>query len=99
MKVVAKMFRNHLEGIVAWARIRMINGFFEALNGLLQTAKRKPGATDGCPQSVLSSTVDRNSAGSPSTGYIELLADSMIRNDSHIRIGPFRTIHADRLKS
>lgn len=41
MKVVAKMIRNHLEGIVAWARSRMTNGFLEALNGLFQAAKRK----------------------------------------------------------
>ena len=41
MKVVAKMIRNHLEGIVAWARTRMTNGFLEALNGLFQAAKRK----------------------------------------------------------
>jgi len=31
----------HLEGIVAWARTRMTNGFLEALNGLFQAAKRK----------------------------------------------------------
>ena len=41
MKVVAKMVRNHLEGIVAWARHRITNGFLEALNGLFQAAKRK----------------------------------------------------------
>jgi transposase len=41
MKVVAKMIRAHLEGIVAWARSRMTNGFLEALNGLFQAAKRK----------------------------------------------------------
>ena len=41
MKAVAKMIRNHLEGIVAWARTRMTNGFLEALNGLFQAAKRK----------------------------------------------------------
>ncbi len=41
MKDVAKMIRNHLEGIVAWARSRMTNGFLEALNGLFQAAKRK----------------------------------------------------------
>jgi transposase len=41
MKVVAKMIRSHLEGIVAWARTRMTNGFLEALNGLFQAAKRK----------------------------------------------------------
>ena len=41
MKAVAKMIRAHLEGIVAWARTRMTNGFLEALNGLFQAAKRK----------------------------------------------------------
>ena len=41
MKVVAKMIRNHLEGIVAWARSRQTNGFLEAINGLFQAAKRK----------------------------------------------------------
>lgn len=41
MKAVAKLIRNHLEGIVAWARTRMTNGFLEALNGLFQASKRK----------------------------------------------------------
>lgn len=41
MKVIARMIRNHLEGIVAWSRTRMTNGFLEALNGLFQAAKRK----------------------------------------------------------
>jgi len=41
MKAVARMIRNHLEGIVAWARTRLTNGFLEALNGLFQAAKRK----------------------------------------------------------
>jgi transposase len=41
MKDVARMIRNHLEGIVAWAKTRMTNGFLEALNGLFQAAKRK----------------------------------------------------------
>jgi len=41
MKDVARMIRNHLEGIVAWARTRLTNGFLEALNGLFQAAKRK----------------------------------------------------------
>ncbi len=41
MKALAQMIRNHLEGIVAWARTRMTNGFLEALNGLFQAAKRK----------------------------------------------------------
>lgn len=41
MKAVARMIRNHLEGVVAWARSRMTNGFLEALNSLFQAAKRK----------------------------------------------------------
>ena len=41
MKAVAQMIRKHLEGVVAWARTRMTNGFLEALNGLFQAAKRK----------------------------------------------------------
>jgi transposase len=41
MKAVARMIRSHLEGLVAWARTRMTNGFLEALNGLFQAAKRK----------------------------------------------------------
>ena len=41
MKPVASMIRNHLEGIVAWERTRLTNGFLEALNGLFQEAKRK----------------------------------------------------------
>lgn len=41
MKVVAKMIRKHLEGIVAWAQTRQTNGFLEAINGLVQSAKRK----------------------------------------------------------
>jgi len=41
MKEVAKMIRNHFNGIVAWAQTRQTNGFLEALNGLFQAAKRK----------------------------------------------------------
>ena len=41
MKVVAKMIRAHLDGIVAWTQTRQTNGFLEALNGLFQAAKRK----------------------------------------------------------
>ncbi len=41
MKDVARIIRNHLEGIVAWARTRMTNGFLKAINGLFQAAKRK----------------------------------------------------------
>jgi transposase len=41
MKEVARMIRNHFEGIVAWAQTRQTNGFLEALNGLFQAAKRR----------------------------------------------------------
>lgn len=41
MKKVAALIRNHMDGIVAWARTRQTNGFLEALNGLFQAAKRK----------------------------------------------------------
>jgi transposase len=41
MKKVAKMVGAHLEGIVAWARTRITNGFLEALTGVFQAAKRK----------------------------------------------------------
>jgi transposase len=41
MKEVARMVRNHFDGIVAWAHTRQTNGFIEAINGLFQAAKRK----------------------------------------------------------
>lgn len=41
MKEVAKLVRNHFEGIVAWTQTRQTNGFLEAMNGLFQAAKRK----------------------------------------------------------
>ena len=41
MKEVARLVRNPMEGIVAWAQTRQTNGFLEALNGLFQAAKRK----------------------------------------------------------
>jgi transposase len=34
MKEVARLIRNHFEGIVAWTQTRQTNGFIEALNGL-----------------------------------------------------------------
>lgn len=40
MKEVARMIRNHFDGIVAWTQTRQTNGFMEALNGLFQAAKR-----------------------------------------------------------
>jgi transposase len=33
--------RRHLEGFVAWAQTRQINGFLEAIDGLFQTVKRR----------------------------------------------------------
>jgi len=39
MKAVAQMIRNHREGIVEWARSRLTNGFFEALNRRLSTIR------------------------------------------------------------
>jgi transposase len=41
MKAVAPMIRRPCDGIVAWTRARQTNGFLEALNGLVQAAKRK----------------------------------------------------------
>jgi transposase len=41
MKAVARMIRQHFDGIVAWVPTRQTNGFLEALNGLFQAAKRK----------------------------------------------------------
>ncbi len=41
MKEVAKLIRNHIDGIVAWTQTRQTNGFLEAINGLFQAAKRK----------------------------------------------------------
>lgn len=41
MKAVARMIRNHFDGIVAWSQTRQTNGFIEAINGLFQAAKRK----------------------------------------------------------
>jgi transposase len=41
MKQVARLIRNHFEGIVAWTQTRQSNGFLEALNGLFQAAKQQ----------------------------------------------------------
>lgn len=41
MKEVARMIRNHFDGIVAWAKTRQTNGYIEAINGLFQAAKRR----------------------------------------------------------
>jgi transposase len=41
MKKVVKSIRNHWEGIVAYLETRVTNAPAEAVNGLIQTAKRK----------------------------------------------------------
>lgn len=38
---VAKTVRNHLNGILAWFDSKLSNGFIEAINGLIQSAKRR----------------------------------------------------------
>jgi len=39
-KKVAKSLREHWDGIVAFMETRLTNGLIEAINGLLQLAKR-----------------------------------------------------------
>ena len=41
MKKVARTMRGHWDGIVAYLRTRVTNGAAEALNGIIQTVKRK----------------------------------------------------------
>lgn len=41
MRAVARMVRRHWDGIVAYLRTRISNGAAEALNGIIQTIKRK----------------------------------------------------------
>jgi transposase len=41
MKDVARMIREHFDGVLAWVYSRQTNGFLEAINGLFQAAKRK----------------------------------------------------------
>ena len=41
MKKAAKTIRNHWDGVVAYLRTRVTNGAAEALNGIIQTVKRK----------------------------------------------------------
>ncbi|MGF6931001.1 transposase [Paraburkholderia sp. UCT70] len=41
MKDVARLICRHFDGIVAWTQTRRTNGFIEAINGLIQAAKRK----------------------------------------------------------
>ena len=38
---VAKSIKRHWEGILAYLRTRLTNGLAEAINGIIQTAKRK----------------------------------------------------------
>ena len=41
MRTVARMIREHFDGVMAWVYSRQTNGFLEAVNGLFQAAKRK----------------------------------------------------------
>lgn len=41
MKEAALMVRKHFDGIAPWTQTRQTSGILEALNGLLQAAKRK----------------------------------------------------------
>ena len=41
MRKVAKSIKRHWDGIVAYLRTRLTNGPAEAINGIIQTAKRK----------------------------------------------------------
>lgn len=41
MRAVARMIREHFDGVLAWVYSRQTNGFLEAVNGLFQAAKRK----------------------------------------------------------
>ena len=41
VKKVAKTVKEHWEGILAWFDSKLSNGFVEAINGLIQAAKRR----------------------------------------------------------
>ncbi len=41
VKKVAKTVKNHWNGILAWFDSKLTNGFIEAVNGLIQSAKRR----------------------------------------------------------
>ena len=41
MKKAAKTIRNHWDGVVAYLRTRVTDGAAEAINGIIQTVKRK----------------------------------------------------------
>jgi len=41
VKKVAKTVKNHWNGILAWFDSKLSNGFIEAINGLIQSAKRR----------------------------------------------------------
>ena len=56
MKEVAARVRRHLLGIVAGAQTRQTNGFVQAIDGLLQAAKRRAPGYPACPPSGPSSS-------------------------------------------
>lgn len=41
MKKVAQTIRKHWDGVVAYLKTKITNGVAEALNGIIQTVKRK----------------------------------------------------------
>lgn len=41
VRVVARTVKNHWNGILAWFNSQLSNGFLEAINGLIQAAKRR----------------------------------------------------------
>lgn len=41
MKTVVRTLRRHVDGIAEWVRTPQTNGFFEAINGTFQAAKRQ----------------------------------------------------------
>jgi transposase len=41
VKKVAKTVKEHWNGILAWFDSKLSNGFVEAINGLIQAAKRR----------------------------------------------------------
>jgi hypothetical protein len=47
MNDVARLIRNHMEGIVAWVQTRQTTGFLEAWNGLIRPPSATRAATAG----------------------------------------------------
>jgi len=41
VKKVAKTVKNHWNGILSWFDSKLSNGFIEAINGLIQSVKRR----------------------------------------------------------